>query len=154
MKKTCVKCNIEKPIGEFYKDKKYKGGYHNQCKRCVNEYYSGWQRKRLSGVSPEQYEAMFKDQRGLCAICGIHQDFVERAFSADHNHKTGAIRALLCGRCNMGLGFFKDNPDRLRKAAEYLESYSILSENTDREAEIIAENEPLTSGEYECIFGV
>ena len=39
----------------------------------------------------------------------------------DHNHKTGAFRAMLCSHCNLGLGHFKDNILNLRKAALYLE---------------------------------
>lgn len=38
----------------------------------------------------------------------------------DHNHKTGKIRGVLCGHCNSGLGMFRDNPELLQAAVEYL----------------------------------
>lgn len=50
-----------------------------------------------------------------CLICGIPSD------SLDHNHETKEVRGWLCGNCNRGLGIFQDNPENLRRAADYLE---------------------------------
>ncbi|MER0478849.1 endonuclease domain-containing protein [Streptomyces sp. Edi2] len=39
----------------------------------------------------------------------------------DHDHETGKVRGVLCFSCSAALGQFKDRPDVLRRAAEYLE---------------------------------
>ena len=51
----------------------------------------------------------------LCCICGEKQELV-----IDHDHRTGKVRGLLCGSCNKGLGFFKDNKKYLNSAIKYL----------------------------------
>jgi hypothetical protein len=71
---------------------------------------------------------MFAEQKGCCAICGVHQDNVTKRFSVDHNHSTGKVRGLLCQNCNAGLGNFMDDISNLKSAIEYLEergSYGI-----------------------------
>jgi len=36
--KICAKCNIDKSLDEFHKNKLGVGGYHSQCKICKNTY--------------------------------------------------------------------------------------------------------------------
>jgi len=68
------------------------------------------------GMTEADYNKMLTSQKGRCFICGR----VEDIFHIDHCHKTGKVRGLLCGSCNRALGLFKDNPDNLKKAIEYL----------------------------------
>ena len=41
----------------------------------------------------------------------------------DHSHESGKFRALLCSPCNTALGFLKENPDRIRGLATYIERF-------------------------------
>jgi hypothetical protein len=56
-----------------------------------------------------------------CEICGDPE--VGRKHAKDHDHTTGIKRGMLCHSCNPGLGLFRDRPDLLRKAAEYIDRY-------------------------------
>lgn len=84
-------------------------------------------RKYRYGLSTEQYEAMQKVQHNRCAICGQPETAIlkgkPRQLCVDHNHTTKKTRALLCNKCNLGLGRFDDDPERLEKAAKYLRHY-------------------------------
>lgn len=66
-----------------------------------------------------QRTALLVAQGGLCGLCSSE---VKKP-NWDHDHVTGAMRAILCDSCNLGLGLFKDNPELLRAAAVYIESY-------------------------------
>ena len=60
---------------------------------------------------------MVARQDGRCAICCATE-----ARHIDHDHDTGQVRGMLCFRCNAALGQLDDSPDRLRRAADYLEA--------------------------------
>ena len=70
------------------------------------------------GLSPEDVAALEAQAGGRCLICD--RDFGDRAYHVDHCHDTGAVRGLLCSHCNVGLGFFGDDPARLMSAHLYL----------------------------------
>ena len=78
------------------------------------------QLERLYGITLEDYKIMFNKQDGCCAICKQHQVCFKNTLCVDHNHVTGKIRKLLCNDCNKGLGFFKDSPELLDIALQYL----------------------------------
>jgi hypothetical protein len=79
--------------------------------------------RRTYGLTIEDYDAMLDAQGGVCALCGAEPS-PKRRLCVDHCHSTGAIRQLLCQRCNRTLGLFDDDPGWFTRAAEYLERHS------------------------------
>lgn len=90
-----------------------------------------WRRSYLKthyGLTPEQFQQMLQEQNGLCYIChrpptGKPVNGAEPSLHVDHNHLTGRVRRLLCGKCNQAIGLFDEVPDRVRAAAAYLEAF-------------------------------
>jgi hypothetical protein len=84
------------------------------------------------GLTPEDYAKRLDDQGGRCAVCnGIEQ--TGRALAIDHDHATGEVRGLLCGRCNTALGLLGDDPTRLASALEYLTGGALHATENRRE---------------------
>jgi hypothetical protein len=74
------------------------------------------------GITLDEYNRMHQAQEGLCAICK-QPETTGRALAVDHNHTTNKVRALLCVRCNNGIGQLQENPAILFRAIEYLNKY-------------------------------
>ncbi|MGH2756000.1 MAG: endonuclease VII domain-containing protein [Actinomycetota bacterium] len=160
--KICVKCGVQKPLTEFYKQAGLRDGHRNDCKACiakrVRENYrrnpepfirrtQRWRARhpkryqellernrtvnrerrreqarvshlrRAYGLSIEVYGFLCVAQANRCAVCRTE---VEK-LHVDHEHGTGRVRGLLCGKCNKAIGLLNDDPELLRVASRYLE---------------------------------
>lgn len=82
-------------------------------------------RRRQYGLSPSDFAALIRLQDGRCAICRRPLDGSRKAMNphVDHDHAAGRVRGLLCNSCNRALGFMRDDPAALRRAADYLERF-------------------------------
>lgn len=127
--KKCTKCKETKSVLEFSTDNRRDDSYTCWCKRCNNKNRRENELHCQYGITVKQYELMLKSQNGVCAICNQSETAKDRggdkvkALAIDHDHKINKIRGLLCHCCNLVLGHAKDNPEILRKAAEYLEKH-------------------------------
>lgn len=80
------------------------------------------------GITWEQRDAMLAAQGGVCAICKS-PDPKGRDWHMDHDHSCcptkarscgNCLRGLLCGRCNIAIGCFGDDPQVMHAAIEYV----------------------------------
>lgn len=87
--------------------------------------------RKSFGIELHEYKEMLDSQGGVCAICGnsetVTRDGVVINLAVDHCHTTGAVRGLLCRGCNHGIGNFRDDAERLRKAVAYVERHAAPS---------------------------
>lgn len=131
MTKTCKKCQIDKPLEGFSKQKQGKKGRRSYCKICTSELSRAYQKanpekvkdgyyKKVYGISLLEYKCMLDNQGGVCAICGNPETAKGKSMAVDHDADTGVIRGLLCHKCNAGLGHFNHNIDLLDSSITYL----------------------------------
>jgi hypothetical protein len=81
--------------------------------------------KKTYGITIEDYNKMFEEQKGCCAICGRHQSEEKKRLHTDHDHATGKVRGLLCVKCNNLLGQAKDSIEILELSIEYLKRHNV-----------------------------
>lgn len=127
----CPDCREIKDLSEFNKDKQAPQGVAIYCRKCnkdkIKRRYSpvsnrNSQLKSDFGITLDQYNQLLKLQDNCCAICKLPDSL--NSLAVDHNHETNQIRGLLCRKCNLGLGLFKDSVELLDKARLYLQEES------------------------------
>lgn len=141
--KVCYRCKENKHRSGYNVNRKRVDGLSFYCKTCTQKARKDryWKdpekgrqqskdsiRKSRFGIEKHEYQEMVNRQNNLCAICNELEKLKSRngtvaALSIDHDHETGAIRALLCRKCNFMIGCANDDPELLKKAIEYLYEY-------------------------------
>jgi hypothetical protein len=125
-RKECGTCRQWLPLSEFTA---WAGGLDGMGTLCTPCARARW-RRRVSNLSEADYQLMVAKQGGRCAICKRSDNPGRRTWYVDHDHAccSGAVscgkcvRGLLCANCNAGLGMFKDSPEALIAALDYLKA--------------------------------
>ena len=126
--KQCSRCRKVRPVTQFPRKTSDLSGYASQCRWCKHKSYikrnaiqkisTTW---RELGITWEWYEAKLEEQDGCCAICHRRpKNTFSIRLHVDHDHGTNKPRGLLCGNCNMQLGWLER---RLDSVVEYLDQY-------------------------------
>lgn len=138
--KPCTRCKVEKPLTLEYfpPHNKVKSGFDSWCRACRSVYRSEINRGKFRDVISDEQLKEIKESVTECVICGSEETLV-----VDHDHVSGKVRGMLCNHCNRGLGHFRDDPQLLQFAAQYLNassddealnaSFRIYEEATDGE---------------------
>lgn len=113
-KLRCGRCKEYKVPQDFHQRGNSLDGYDPYCRDCkhlikITHRYS---------ITVKQYEEMFEEQGGKCALCGEECGSGKR-LAVDHCHKTGKVRGLLCQVCNMAISRV-EIPGWAKKAVAYV----------------------------------
>lgn len=123
---TCPSCKGEKPTSRWL------------CVSCTKR-KTLQRRMALYGLTLERAEQMLSEQDGRCVICTVAITF--DTLHVDHDHKCcdngdypggkwyaascgKCVRGFLCPGCNVALGSFRDDADRMEAAARYIRAWN------------------------------
>lgn len=138
--KLCSKCKQLKPQESFYINKI--GTRNASCRACRSAMHTQMDKARNKetmriwrinnpdksksnhlkskyGIDSNKYNEIMLEQNGKCAICSD----VSRKLCVDHCHNTGAVRGILCHKCNTAIGMLDDDVPRIESAASYLRRF-------------------------------
>lgn len=82
-------------------------------------------------LTPDDRQQMIDEQGSCCYLCGDPLDLAQwRKVHVDHDHRCcprgttcgNCIRGIACDPCNRGAGYFREDPNRLRRVADALEA--------------------------------
>lgn len=135
--KPCTACGRVQPLDNYHRNSSSPDGRYSMCKECKNEarrchydnnpeyYQAYWQSTaryeqtlRRYGIDKQDYEMLLAKQGGVCAICKSPPP-EKSPLHVDHDHQTGDVRGLLCGKCNRMLIYCGDTLDGFLRIAEY-----------------------------------
>lgn len=124
--KQCRICKSWFDVSEFRSSGSMLDGLDSRCSVCIHASHI----ERLFNLSSDMYRRILDAQGGGCAVCGGGPGVAGRSFHVDHDHSCcpesgrscgNCIRGLLCNNCNTAVGLMRDDPARLRAAADYLD---------------------------------
>jgi Recombination endonuclease VII len=119
---ACVDCEV---WGRFLRRDQHKA-YARSYRRTTEgeavsrdlDYYKKY------GISLEIYEQILAEQDGKCAICREPPSMIRFGrvvpLEVDHDHDTGAVRGLLCYRCNTCLERVESVAGWIKSSVAYL----------------------------------
>ena len=112
---------------EYYQknSEKLKKSSHERYQKSL-EKHKGYKLSKI-GWTSERFKQALAGQKTLCAVCSLPMSKP----CADHKHtKPPKPRGILCNNCNVLIGFSKESPKICRAAADYLEKWEdILNES-------------------------
>lgn len=133
-RKWCFGCQSWLSVDVFNQSSGKKDGLQPRCRACAKAIYNHMHaevrsanRKGKYGLSAQAFQDLLDKQGGCCAICRADNPG-SKFWAVDHDHACcpgkgscgKCVRGILCGQCNVGLGSFRDDVNRLRRAVEYL----------------------------------
>ena len=111
--KVCKKCNKEKELSEFSKNKLSSDGHIDKCKQCFKEYYHSnkilFTKKRLQERESRLIYHYKADDRKKGLVCELTSEWMKENITSKPCIYCGEIENIGCDRIDNNIGHTKDN---------------------------------------------
>lgn len=134
--RLCSHCLNYLPLPQFSASRRVPDGISRLCRACVRARNV----RKNYGLTIDEAESMWATP---CAICG---HFGAGEMVIDHCHDSGQVRGTLCHPCNVSIGHFRDDPDLLERAAQYIRSFSPSQASQDHPQQTATPHTPRARG--------
>ena len=121
--KICNKCSRDLPLSCYGRDSGA-SKLSSCCKECSKRQGQIAKELRKTVLPPPENHTCFiceRTEEEIKSSLRYRKRKIGSVWSLDHDHITGKFRGYICNKCNMALGNFNDNIDRIRRALTYLE---------------------------------
>ncbi len=120
----CIECNLLRDLTPRNREIKRLWARDHPRKRTNSNAQRFYGIKHRYGLSVTEYNEIIFRQNGKCPCCGIVlKSLLTKNIHVDHNHNTGKIRGILCGKCNLDVGYIEHPLFKLW--LYYINSYNI-----------------------------
>ena len=124
--RTCFEIkDIQNDYRTYYKKAQNKNYVYSDCICCWDSITNEPSLKRQKRYNLTKEEVKLLMSKDKCQICS-YQFKEDKEKHIDHCHDTKFVRGVLCSKCNLGLGHFKDSELRLKSAIAYLRKSKTL----------------------------
>jgi hypothetical protein len=121
--------SIVAPGAYDHRTKEGRSAYGKAIRQERPDYFRESGMKKSFGIDMAEYQRMFVEQKGVCAICGKPETMIGHGkvkwLAVDHDHTTGKVRGLLCAHCNQAIGKFEENIEVMESAIRYLKKHQV-----------------------------
>lgn len=149
--KSCGMCCRTLPASDFSRYAPASTGLRGYCRDCDRVV----RRSGKYGLTRERVSEMLRQTR--CDAC-LRPFAADSEKHVDHRHSDGAVRGVLCSRCNTTLGQCEDSGEILMRLCQYLDRTEsvdhrtqpyFVTESADRDIDHVGDGMSLPPKEHD-----
>ena len=110
--KVCSKCNIEKPLDDFYLEKRNKSGLMGSCKECFNLKQKEWRKENIDFFLEREKKYREKNYKNI--VISNKKNYINNVDKINERNREWRKNNSLKSK-NFSKKWRENNPDKIKK---------------------------------------